>query len=69
MWPFKRKGWTKRQKEHRRLCRQEEKELEQLNTWLDAQWLQRAAKARDEGYVSDEEVASLTKAFKPTKEQ
>lgn len=30
MWPFRISKWNKRQKNHRRLCRQEEQELERL---------------------------------------
>ena len=33
MWPF-RKGWSKKQKQHQRLCRQEEAELERLINWM-----------------------------------
>ena len=34
MWPFK-KGWTARQKRHRRLCREEEKDFERMINWME----------------------------------
>ena len=34
MWPFRLNKWTKKQKQHRLLCRQEEAEMERLiNFW------------------------------------
>lgn len=36
MWPFRLNSkWNKRQKEHRRLCRQEEAEMERLINFFD----------------------------------
>ena len=45
MWPF-RVGWSKKQKNFRRLCRQEEQELEHLINWqeLNMQAIRRASK-------------------------
>ena len=34
MWPFK-KGWSAKQKRHRQLCRQEEKEMERMINWME----------------------------------
>ena len=53
MWPF-RVGWSKKQKNFRRLCRQEEQELERLINWqeLNMQAIRKAAKANQESQAT-----------------
>jgi len=33
MWPFRRKTWTEKQKRFRKMCREDEKEMERLVTF------------------------------------
>lgn len=48
MWPFK-KGWTEKQKKFRRMCREEEKEVERMINWMEmnVENVKNAKKARE----------------------